>query len=234
MADVLICRKGRDVQPLQCLAHRGERRAAMPNHVEEMVGKMGNSTYNCEYIFMYVYIYIYIYAYIDVRVCIYVLLYAFIFCFLLYIYICVIVKGDMLKPNMNPKSTSSCVESFGGGHREALQTRKTHTLRYVDIYTLGASMPEETLLRRPADVGMWKSQFSDLFFSAMWHPHIQPSDTKTFDGQYFYLEPPTSLPGHYHKDSTLECHLWFHCFKSPGRCRATERRSFSFGPGKLS
>ena len=151
-----------------------------------------------------------------------------------YIYICVIVKGDMLKPNMNPKSTSSCVESFGGGHREALQTRKTPTLRYVDIYTLGASMPEETLLRRPADVGMWKSQFSDLFFSAMWHPHIQPRDTKTFDGQYFYLEPPTSLPGHYHKDSTLECHLWLHCFKSPGRCRATERRSFSFGPGKLS
>lgn len=50
LADVLICRKGRDVQPLQCLAHRGERRAAMPNHVEEMVGKMGNSTYNCEYI----------------------------------------------------------------------------------------------------------------------------------------------------------------------------------------
>lgn len=26
LADVLICRKGRDVQPLQCLAHRGERR----------------------------------------------------------------------------------------------------------------------------------------------------------------------------------------------------------------
>lgn len=28
---------------------------------------------------------------------------------------------------------------------EALQTRKTPTLRYVDIYTLGASMPEETV-----------------------------------------------------------------------------------------
>lgn len=66
LADVLICRKGRDVQPLQCLAHRGERRAAMPNHAEEMVGKMGNSTYNCEHILiccMYGMYCIYIYVY---------------------------------------------------------------------------------------------------------------------------------------------------------------------------
>lgn len=175
-----------------------------------------------------------VYAFMCYYMRLYFSVYYIIYIYIIFMCVHVIVKGDMLKPNMNPKSTSSCVESFGGGHREALQTRKTPTLRYVDIYTLGASMPEETLLRRPADVGMWKSQFSDLFFSAMWHPHIQRRDTETFDGQYFYLEPPTSLPGHYHKDSTLECHLWFHCFKSPGRCRATERRSFSFGPGKLS
>ena len=63
LADVLICRKGRDVQPLQCLAHRGERRAAMPNHVEEMVGKMGNSTYNCEHILICMVCTVYIYTY---------------------------------------------------------------------------------------------------------------------------------------------------------------------------
>ena len=109
------------------------------------------------YSLIYLFIYLFIYSFTSLFIC---------KC------VCVrmILKGDMLKPTINPKTTSSsCTESFGCGHREALQTRKTPTLRYVDIYTLGASMPEETLPRRPAMKGCARASCS--FFSTKWHPH---------------------------------------------------------------
>ena len=49
------------------------------------------------------------------------------------------------KGQLDMKVLMCCMSSDASSLLEALESRRTNTLRYVDIYSLGAAMPDETL-----------------------------------------------------------------------------------------